>query len=61
METIIYVNQCRLYLEIEGEGEPLLFLHGNGEDSHYFSVSSHYSQNIINVFLWTAVLTVKVM
>nr|WP_276934928.1 alpha/beta hydrolase [Dielma fastidiosa]HAH92479.1 alpha/beta hydrolase [Dielma fastidiosa] len=36
METIIYVNQCRLYLEIEGEGEPLLFLHGNGEDCHYF-------------------------
>lgn len=36
MKTFITVNHCRLYLEIEGEGEPLLFLHGNGEDSHYF-------------------------
>lgn len=36
MERIIYVNQCRLFVAIEGEGEPLLFLHGNGEDHHYF-------------------------
>lgn len=36
MEKIIYVNQCRINLTIEGSGEPLLFLHGNGEDHHYF-------------------------
>lgn len=36
MEKIIYVNQCRINLTIEGSGEPLLFLHGNGEDHNYF-------------------------
>lgn len=36
MEKVIYVNQCRINLIIEGSGEPLLFLHGNGEDHHYF-------------------------
>lgn len=36
MEKIVYINQCRINLTIEGSGEPLLFLHGNGEDHHYF-------------------------
>lgn len=30
-------NSADIYYEIHGEGEPILCLHGNGEDSSYFS------------------------
>lgn len=33
----IKCNSADIYYEIQGEGEPVLFLHGNGEDSSYFS------------------------
>ena len=42
MEKIVYVNQCRINLDIEGSGEPLLFLHGNGEDRNYFQRQREY-------------------
>lgn len=34
----INVNDTTLYYEIFGKGEPLLLLHGNGEDHHIFDV-----------------------
>lgn len=34
----ISVNGIRLAYEVSGEGEPLLLLHGNGEDRHSFDV-----------------------
>ena len=32
----IDVNNTRLYYEIIGKGDPLILLHGNGEDHHIF-------------------------
>lgn len=32
----LQVEGCKLYYELHGSGEPLVLLHGNGEDSSYF-------------------------
>ena len=32
----IKCNSANIYYEIHGEGETILCLHGNGEDSSYF-------------------------
>lgn len=32
----LQIEDCKLYYELHGSGEPLVLLHGNGEDSSYF-------------------------
>ena len=35
----------KLYYQEKGTGEPLILLHGNGEDSSYFKNQIDYFQN----------------
>ena len=34
----IQVNEIEIFYTIKGDGPPLLFLHGNGEDHHTFDI-----------------------
>lgn len=36
----IKINDISLYYEVKGEGNPLIFIHGNSEDHHTFDVLS---------------------
>ncbi|MDR2646506.1 MAG: alpha/beta hydrolase [Oscillospiraceae bacterium] len=36
-EKLLEINGARLYCRVDGDGEPLVFLHGNGEDHSYFA------------------------
>lgn len=42
---------CELYYEVYGSGEPLLMLHGNGEDSSYFEHQITYFQQYYQVIV----------
>lgn len=48
------LQDCTLYYELHGKGEPLLLLHGNGEDHRYFChqityFSQHYQVIVVDM------------
>ena len=38
----VRISDCRLHYEEAGSGEPLVLLHGNGEDCGYFARQVEY-------------------
>lgn len=50
----ITCENTNFYVEIYGEGQPLILLHGNGEDSTYFEEQIHFFSKYYRVIVYDA-------